>query len=57
MPVGASVYGGGGYLYVDDLERLAGPDAARLAAACVDNTYGEIAVVNNAPGAIALDPG
>ncbi len=46
------VYGGGGYLYVDDIERLAGADAAGLARECLDNTYGEIAVVNNSDSAI-----
>ncbi len=52
MAVGAAVYGGGGYFYVDDVERIAGPQASALAAQCVDNTYGEIAVVNNADAAI-----
>ena len=52
MPVGDEVYGGGGYLYVGDVERIAGPQASALAAKCVDNTYGEIAVVNNADTAI-----
>jgi hypothetical protein len=53
IAIGDSVYGGGGYLYVDDIERLAGKEAAELAARCVDNDYGEIAVVNNADSAIA----
>ena len=52
MPVGDEVYGGGGYLYVGDVERIAGPQASALAAKCVDNIYGEIAVVNNADTAI-----
>jgi hypothetical protein len=47
MPVGSEVYGGGGYLYVDDVERLIGSEAAARAAQCVDNAYGEIAFVNN----------
>ena len=47
MPVGSEVYGAGGYLYVDDVERLIGSAAATLAAQCVDNAYGEIAFVNN----------
>jgi hypothetical protein len=52
MAIGDEVYGGGGYLYVDDIERIAGPEASALATECVDNTYGEIAVVNNADTAI-----
>jgi hypothetical protein len=54
IPIGSGVYGGGGYLTVEDIERLAGPEASDRAAACVDNQYGEIAVVNNAETAIAL---
>lgn len=52
MAVGDEVSGGGGYLYVANVERLAGPQASSLAADCVDNTYGEIAVVNNSDTAI-----
>jgi len=52
LSAGDEVYGGGGYLYVDDVDRLAGADAAALARRCVDNTYGEIAVVNNSDSAI-----
>jgi hypothetical protein len=44
--------GGGGYLYIGDIERFAGADAAELAQRCLDNTYGEIAVVNNSDSAI-----
>jgi hypothetical protein len=47
MPVGSEVYGGGGYHYVDDVGRSLGADAEERAARCVDNTYGEIAFVNN----------
>jgi hypothetical protein len=54
MPVGSDVYGGGGYVPTAHIERLAGPDAAALASSCVDNEYGEIAVVNNQADAIAL---
>ena len=57
MPVGSDVYGSGGYLSAADIERLAGSDAAALASSCVDNKYGEIAVVNNQPDAIALANG
>lgn len=41
-----------------DIERdgslagLAGADAADLAQRCIDNTYGEVAVVNNSDAAI-----
>ena len=47
MPVGSEVDGGGGYHYVEDVERLLGAEAEALAARCVDNTYGEVAFVNN----------
>lgn len=52
MVVGDEIYGGGGYLHLDDVEWIAGSEASALAAKCVDNTYGEIAVVNNADTAI-----
>lgn len=52
LAAGDAVYGGGGYRYVDDIEQVVGPEAAALAEACVDNTYGEIAVVNNSASAI-----
>lgn len=52
MPIGGEVLGGGGYLYLDDVDRLAGSDAADLARACVDNTTGQIAIVNNSGSAI-----
>jgi len=55
VAIGDSVYGGGGYFYVDDIERLAGKEAAELAGRCVDNQYGEIAVVNNHDSAIGPD--
>ncbi len=52
--VGGSASGGGYYYYyVNDIEAIAGPEAASLARRCVDNTYGEIAVVNNYHTAIA----
>ena len=44
---GDSVYGGGGYHDVDYLVGVAGRGAADLAERCVDNRYGEIAIVNN----------
>ncbi|MGK2884267.1 MAG: hypothetical protein ACSLE8_05750 [Rhodococcus sp. (in: high G+C Gram-positive bacteria)] len=52
LPLGGEVLGGGGYLYVDDVDRFAGSDAADLARECVDNTIGEIAIVNNSGSAI-----
>ncbi len=53
IAVGELAYGGGGYFYVDDIARIAGPEAADLAGRCADNTYGEIAVVNNYDTAIS----
>ena len=53
IPVGARMLGGGGYLNVSNIEQLADSAAAVLAHECVDNTYDEIAVVNNQPDAIA----
>jgi hypothetical protein len=53
VAIGGSVSGGGGYFYAEDIERLAGKYAFELAARCVDNQYGEIAVVNNYDSAIS----
>ncbi|MCP3880767.1 MAG: hypothetical protein GY701_20590, partial [Sulfitobacter sp.] len=39
---GDRVYGGGGYHYVDDVQRVAGEAAVDVADRCVDNRYGEI---------------
>lgn len=52
LAVGGLAYGGGGYWGVDRIADIAGPDAAALAGLCVDNDYGEIAVVNNSDNAI-----
>lgn len=52
MPIGGEVLGGGGFLYLDAVDRLAGSDAADLARACVGNTSGQIAIVNNSGSAI-----
>jgi hypothetical protein len=52
MPVGTEIWGGGGYLRLEDVARSGGAAAADLAARCLDNTYGEIAVVNNQSDAI-----
>lgn len=57
IPIGSRVEGGGGYLYVSDVERLAGPEASARAFSCVDNTYGEIAVFNNQDAAATLATG
>lgn len=51
--VGGLAYGGGGHHFVDDIETITGPEAANPDGRCVDNTYGEIAVVNNCDTAIA----
>jgi hypothetical protein len=56
MPIGSRVVGGGGYFYVPDVERIAGPVASALASQCVDNLYGEIAIVNNVDSAIGPAP-
>ena len=53
IAVGELAYGGGGYFYVDDIANMAGPEAGDLAGRCADNTYGEIAVVNNYDTAIS----
>lgn len=53
IAVGAKVDGGGGFLNVSTIETLADSDAYQRALECVDNTYDEIAVVNNPPDAIA----
>ncbi|MEM9132665.1 MAG: hypothetical protein AAGA59_09975 [Actinomycetota bacterium] len=49
---GDTVRGGGGYRYVDDVRQTSGDAAAELVSGCLDNTYGEIAVVNNQADAI-----
>ncbi len=54
MPIGSAVYGGGGYMKVTEVERLAEPKAAALATECVDGELGVIAIVNNQDEAIAL---
>lgn len=50
LPVGTDVSGSGGYLYLADVERVLGADAAQLAEHCLDNAYGEVAFYNNASG-------
>lgn len=51
--IGEAVSGGGGYADIERVELVAGPIAAALAEQCVDNTFGEIAIVNNQPDGIA----
>lgn len=53
IALGVSVSGGGGYFGVGVVESIAGPEAANVARACVDNAYGEVAVVNNYDTGIA----
>jgi hypothetical protein len=53
--MGESVYGGGGYFSVGDEQRLVGNEAVQLAAKCVANQYGEIAIVNHHDAAIDAD--
>lgn len=53
VAVGESASGAGGYLSTSAVETIAGTGAAEHAARCIDNTYGEIAVVNNSATAIA----
>jgi hypothetical protein len=58
LPLGGEVLFGGGYLFVVDVDRLAGSDAADLARECVDNAFGDnalgqIAIVNNSGSAIS----
>jgi hypothetical protein len=52
LSMGEEVYGSGGYLKIADVESRAGADAADLARQCIDNTYGDVAVVNNSESAI-----
>lgn len=54
MAVGSEVYGGGGYHKVEDVGRSLGPEAEALATRCIDNTYGEVAFINNDHDAIEL---
>ena len=55
IEIGAEIDGGGGYFYASELEPLVGPEGAELAMRCVDNTYDEVAVVNNSASAIGPD--
>ena len=52
IAAGDAVYGGGGYRDVNDVGQWAGSEAAALAKRCVDNAYGEVAVVNNTASGI-----
>jgi hypothetical protein len=50
MRIGGAVEGRGGYFYLSDIDRLAGPAAWNLSVGCVEN--GQILVVENRPAAI-----
>lgn len=56
IPTGGAVLGGGGYMHVSNIDRLAGSAASELAYQCVDNPHDEVAVVNNQDSAIARLP-
>lgn len=45
--IGQSILGVGGYPGADSIEDSVGTDAAVLAAECVDNDFGEVAMLNN----------
>ena len=47
MKIGDEVEGRGGYFYLSDVGLLAGSAASNLSATCVDNSYRQIAVVEN----------
>jgi hypothetical protein len=52
MKVGGSVEGRGGYFYLSDVDLLAGTAAWNLASQCLDNPYGQIAILKNSDTAI-----
>jgi hypothetical protein len=52
MRIGGSLEGSGGFFYLSDVHLLAGSAALNLAARCVDNSFRQIAVVENADRAI-----
>ncbi len=51
---GDEVGGGGGYTGADSVDRIVDEAAAQRLQACVDNEYGEIAVVNNTLDGIGI---
>ena len=55
VAIGQSISGGGGYSNVEVLETLIAPEATALAAACVDNEFSEVAILNNVDGQITVD--
>jgi hypothetical protein len=55
LDMGTQVLGGGGFFDVVTVDRLLGSEAASVVERCLDNRYGEIAFVNNAPDAIVAD--
>jgi hypothetical protein len=57
MPMGGSVTGRGGYFYLSDIHLLGGSAASNLAAQCLGNSSGQVAVVKNADAAIGPKSG
>lgn len=47
LHMGASVNGSGGYFYLSDVDLLAGAAASAVARDCLDNSFGQIAVMRN----------
>lgn len=54
--VGDDITAGGGFLQLSEIESITEPEAGRAAAACLDNTTGEIAAINTDDGAIQVQP-
>jgi hypothetical protein len=52
LSVGDEVAGGGGYLNLGYIERVAGAEAAALARKCLNDMTGQIAVFNNFDSAV-----
>ena len=50
--LGEAVVGGGGAHFLSSVTSAAGDEAAQLVESCLDNTTGEITLVNNSPDAI-----
>ncbi len=57
MPMGGPVTGRGGYFYLSDIHLLGGAAASNLAAQCLGNTSGQVAVVKNSEAAIGPKTG
>lgn len=52
VAIGESVSGGGGFHELSSVLAIAGEDAETLVDSCLDNTYGEIAIINNFDSAV-----